>query len=267
MRGKRNPLDISESAGGPLMDASTKSTNWREREIFSGLRIPPDAPVMVRIDGWRFHKVAEELGLERPFDRRLIEALIQAPLSLMKMGFPLALSFTFSDEISFLLHPPIPWSGRVEKLISVIPSHSSAIVSMVLNYPVCFDARIIILRDLDEIISYLSWRQSEAWRNALNSYALFALERSGLSREDAVKELRNKKADSLHEIIFTKLGINITKIPPWQRRGVIVRKKYEERSHESGKVVRRVPEVDWDIPLFSTPEGRDYLMEALKVLE
>jgi len=249
------------------MSASIRSVDWKEREIFSGLRVPSDAPVMVRIDGWRFHKVADELGLERPFDRRLIEALIQAPLSLMRMGFPLALSFAFSDEISFLIYPPIPWSGRVEKLISVIPSHSSAIVSMFLNYPVCFDARIIILRDLDEILGYLSWRQSEAWRNALNSYALFALERSGMNREDAVKELRNRKADSLHDIIFTKLGINIATVPSWQRRGVIVRKRYEEKHCESGKVVRRVPEVDWDIPLFSTPEGRDYLLEALRALE
>jgi len=238
---------------------------WKSREIFSALRVPSDDPVVVRIDGWRFHRVAEELKLDRPFDRRLIEALSQAPLRLMQMGFPLALSFLFSDEISFLLYPPIPWNGRIEKLISVIPSYSSAIVSTALNYPVCFDARVVIIRDIDDLLNYLSWRQSEAWRNALNSYALLALESSGLGREEAARELEGKKAEQLHEIIFDRLGINITKVPAWQRRGVIVRKGHGREASEGVK--RKLPLVDWEVPLFSAPEGRDYLIESLRAYE
>ncbi|MEM2220078.1 MAG: tRNA 5'-guanylyltransferase, partial [Candidatus Korarchaeum sp.] len=141
------------------------------------------------------------------------------------------------------------------------------IVSTVLNYPVCFDARIVIIRDLKDVLDYLSWRQSEAWRNALNSYALIALESTGLRREDAVRELRGKKAEQLHEVIFDKLGINIAKVPSWQRRGVVVRKGYKEKDSSLKRVTRKVPLVDWEIPLFSTPEGRDYLMESLKVYE
>ncbi|MDW8035499.1 MAG: tRNA(His) guanylyltransferase Thg1 family protein [Candidatus Korarchaeum sp.] len=221
----------------------------------------------MRIDGWRFHKVSEELRLNRPFDERLIKVLSQVPVRLMKMGFPLALSFLFSDEISFLIYPPIPWDGRVEKLISVIPSYSSAIVSTLLNYPACFDARIVTIRNLEDILDYLSWRQSEAWRNALNSYALLALENSGLRREDAVKELKGKKAEQLHDIIFNRLGINVAKVPSWQRRGVIVRKGYEEKGSPYKRIVRKVPLIDWEVPLFSTAEGREYLMESLKTYE
>ncbi|MEM3869512.1 MAG: tRNA(His) guanylyltransferase Thg1 family protein [Candidatus Korarchaeum sp.] len=246
---------------------SNQGARWKDREVFSGLRVPVDSPLIVRVDGWRFHRVSEELGLNRPFDERLIRALSQVPLRLMRIGFPLALSFLFSDEISFLIYPPVPWNGRVEKLISVIPSYSSAIVSTVLNYPVCFDARIVIIRDLKDVLDYLSWRQSEAWRNALNSYALIALESTGLRREDAVRELRGKKAEQLHEVIFDKLGINIAKVPSWQRRGVVVRKGYKEKGSSLKRVTRKVPLVDWEIPLFSTPEGRDYLMESLKVYE
>ncbi|MEM0017868.1 MAG: tRNA(His) guanylyltransferase Thg1 family protein [Candidatus Korarchaeum sp.] len=250
-----------------MVDYSNQGSRWKDREVFSGLRVPVDSPLIVRVDGWRFHRVSEELGLNRPFDERLIRALSQVPLRLMRIGFPLALSFLFSDEISFLIYPPVPWNGRVEKLISVIPSYSSAIVSTVLNYPVCFDARIVIIRDLKDVLDYLSWRQSEAWRNALNSYALIALESTGLRREDAVRELRGKKAEQLHEVIFDKLGINIAKVPSWQRRGVVVRKGYKEKDSSLKRVTRKVPLVDWEIPLFSTPEGRDYLMESLKVYE
>lgn len=239
--------------------------DWKSREVFSNLRVPSDTPIIIRIDGWRFHKVAEELNLERPFDRRMIEALSQVPYKLMSMGLPLAFSFMFSDEISFLLHPPIPWSGRVEKIVSVIPSFASGIVSVSLNHPVSFDARIVFIRSISEALDYFIWRQLEAWRNALNSYALLALENSGMSREEAVKELSGKKSEQLHEIIFKRLGVNITKIPSWQRRGVVVKKELEERVGRSGKVIRRIPVVDWEIPLFSTPEGRNYLLKYLEI--
>lgn len=248
-------------------DYSDQGARWKSREVFSGLRVPIDSPLIVRVDGWRFHKVSEELGLCRPFDERLIKALSQVPLGLIRIGFPLALSFLFSDEISFLIYPPIPWNGRVEKLISVIPSYSSAVVSTALSYPVCFDARIVVIRNLEDVLDYLGWRQSEAWRNALNSYALLALERAGLRREDAVRELKGKKAEQLHEIIFDKLGINIAKVPSWQRRGIVVRKGYEEKGSSFKRVARKVPLIDWEIPLFSTPEGRDYLMESLRIYE
>lgn len=247
-----------------MVSYDDQATRWKSREVFSGLKVPVDGPVIVRIDGWRFHRVSEELRLSRPFDERVITALSQAPIKLMRMGFPLALSFLFSDEISFLIYPPIPWSGRVEKLISLIPSYSSAVVSNALSYPVCFDARIVVVRDIEDTLDYLSWRQSEAWRNALNSYALLALESAGLRREDAVKELKGKKAEQLHDTIFNRLGINMTRVPSWQRRGIVVKKGYEERDSPRGRVVRRVPLVDWEIPLFSTPEGRDYLMKALR---
>lgn len=246
------------------MKTKFNEVDWKGREVFSNLRLPEDIPVIVRVDGWRFHRVAEELNLERPFDRRLIEALSQVPYKLMIMGFPLAFSFLFSDEISFLIHPPVPWTGRVEKLISVLSSYTSAIVSVLLNYPASFDARIVFIRDLSETVDYFIWRQSEAWRNALNSYALLALERSGMSREEAAKELEGKKSELLHEIIFKNLGINLTRIPSWQRRGVVVRKELEERVHREG-VIRRIPLIDWEVPLFSTPEGRSYLFKSLGI--
>ncbi|MCD6243624.1 MAG: tRNA 5'-guanylyltransferase [Thermoproteota archaeon] len=238
--------------------------DWKSREIFSSLKVPPDIPIVVRVDGWRFRKVAMELELEKPFDRRLIEALANIPVKLVEGGFPILLAYTFSDEISFVLHPPIPWEGRVEKVVSILASYSSGHLSSTFGRPLSFDGRIILVRSKEEIIDYLTWRQSEAWRNTINSYALKALEEDGYTLKEASEILKGAKSKELHEIIFNKLGINVAKVPAWQRRGVIV-KRVEVIKEESraGPVIRRRTKIDWEPPLFSTPEGREYLLDLL----
>ena len=238
--------------------------DWKSREIFSRLCVPVDMPVIVRVDGWRFRKLAEELGLERPYDERLLTSLIDASKGLMERNLPIALAYLFSDEISFLLAPPLPWNGRVEKIVSIISSFISARTSLLLGHAASFDGRIVFLRDEDELVSYLSWRQDEAWRNALNSYALLALEKEGFSREEAAKKLHGRKSEYLHELIFRKLGINIANVPAWQRRGVLVRKAVKVKNTEYGPVERSEIVVDRELPLFSSPEGLDYLRGILR---
>lgn len=239
--------------------------DWKRREIFSRLMVPPDIPIIVRVDGWRFKKVAGDLGLDKPYDIRLIKALIKASRDLMSLNLPIALSFIFSDEISFLISPPLPWNGRVEKISSVVSSFVSASVSLQLGKETSFDGRIVFVRNEGEVLDYLSWRQNEAWRNALNSYALAALLREGLSGEEAARRLHGKGAEFLHELIYKKLGINMAKIPSWQRRGVMVRKSLAMKETKYGPVERRIILVDWELPLFSSPEGREYLKESLEV--
>lgn len=240
--------------------------DWKSREIFSRLSIPVDIPVIVRVDGWRFRKLAEELELERPYDERLLRSLIDASKELMERNLPVALAYVFSDEISLLFAPPLPWNGRVEKIVSIVSSFISARTSLALGYAASFDGRIVLIRDEDELVSYLSWRQDEAWRNALNSYALLALEKEGLSREKAAEELHGKKSEYLHELIFKKLGVNIAKVPAWQRRGVLVRKAVRIKDMEHGPVERREIVVDWELPLFSSPEGLEYIKRMLETV-
>ncbi len=238
--------------------------DWKRREIFSNLMIPPDIPAVVRVDGWRFRRLAEEVGLERPFDRRMPESMVSAAKELMSLNLPVVMVYAFSDEASLLLAPPVPWNGRVEKLVSVLSSLFSAVVSLEIKHAASFDGRVILIREEGELVDYLSWRQDEAWRNALNSYALAALEREGMTRGEAARELRGKKSDYLHELVFEKLGINLAKVPTWQRRGVVVRKSVVIRKGEHGSAKRKEIVVDWEIPLFSSPEGRRYLREIFE---
>jgi tRNA(His) 5'-end guanylyltransferase len=60
-------------------------------------------------------------------------------------------------------------------------------------------------------------------------------------------------------------GVNLAKTPGWQRRGILVYRKEEEkagydpRAGEPVETVRRVVTIDWDLPVFSSPEGRAFL--------
>lgn len=253
-----------------------RTLDWKGREAFSEVRVPEDWPVVVRVDGWNFRSLSEDLGLRRPYDERLIQAMVSAGRTVMKSGLPILIAYTFSDEISYVLPPPLPFSGRVEKLVTLTASLTASRVALELAQrfsrpaQVAFDGRIVLLKSLSEVPSYLSWRQSEAWRNLVNSYALWALESvEGLSRSEAARRLRGMRARELHEISFRLLGVNPARTPGWQRRGVLLYWRREKRvganplTGERVETVRRVLTEDWEPPLFSSPEGRGFLREVL----
>ena len=77
--------------------------DWKSREIFSSLKVPPDIPIVVRVDGWRFRKVAMELELEKPFDRRLIEALANIPVKLVEGVFPITMGANIGTTATAIL--------------------------------------------------------------------------------------------------------------------------------------------------------------------
>jgi len=249
--------------------------DWKAREIASDLRVPPDLPVVVRVDGWRFRKLAEELKLTRPYDRRLAEALVYAARGVMEGGLGSNLAYCFSDEISFILQPPLPFSGRVEKLVSLTASVVAARVSKHLSHAfgrdveVTFDGRVVLIVPGEEHL-YLAWRQAEALRNNLNSYALHALETSrGLTRREAAEFLKGLKKDQLRHLIAELLKIEPESTPAWQRLGILLyfrRVKHRGFNPLTGEPVlytRRELVEDWNPPLFKSPSSLDFLRRVL----
>ncbi len=220
--------------------------------------------IFIRVDGVNFSKKVEELKLKKPYDERLINALIEASLYVFKYFNP-RLAFIFSDEINFLFLPPLPFKGRLEKLNSIIPSIVSSKVSLIFKKELPFDSKIICVND-DEIYSYLIERQNEAWRNHINSYAFYKLLEEGYSRKEAANILKGKKYKDLHEMLFQK-GINLAKTPAWQRRGVLIYKKKEEYEKKlNGKIIKYFRNrviIDRNPPLFSSNNGVKFLREII----
>ena len=234
-----------------------------EREIFGNLAIVP--PIFVRLDGRSFHRLAKRLGLSRPFDEGFSRAMGRVcERLLLESGLSPLFAFTFSDEIS-LYFPDLPFRGRVEKIDSVLASFAASSLTIALSaaHPVAFDARVIVASRAFAP-EYLCGRQQEAWRNHLNAYCQEALTREGMRPGEVARRLSGMRSEELHEFMFSH-GVNLAKTPAWQRRGVLVYRREEERSGydpcagEPVETVRRVVTVERELPIFTSPEGRAFL--------
>ena len=233
------------------------------REIFSAITTIP--PVFVRLDGRAFHRVAEDLSLKKPFDDRFSHAMVHVCTTLVAdSGLCPDFAFTFSDEIS-LFFTQLPFNGRVEKIDSVSASFasSSLTLALVTTTPVSFDARVIpATREFT--IEYLINRQNEAWRNHVNGYCQQVLIEDGMSAKKAAAQLKGMPARSLHEMMHIR-GFNLAMTPAWQRRGVLVYKKITEKegfnpiTQQTVMAERSAVTVDRDLPLFTSPEGKEFL--------
>ncbi len=237
----------------------------KDREIFS--RLITTAPFIIRLDGRSFHTFST--GFEKPFDERFSQLFIKTAKAMMSdSGFSPDFIYTFSDEINMYVRKPV-FDYRVEKLVSVSAAYASSAFTLAsrVQAPLAFDSRIIPLSE-EQFPDYLSWRQAEAWRNHINGYCQKILTDSGLSASSVQKQLDGMNVEKLHELAY-KHGINLAKTPAWQRRGIAVYHGTAEKpgfnlmTGEHVLVLRNTVIVDSDIPLFKTPEGRQWLNERL----
>jgi tRNA(His) guanylyltransferase len=232
----------------------------KKREIYSDLRCAP--PFFIRVDGRTFRSSLLRMGFEKPFDSSFAVSMGNAVEMLFKKsGLSPVFGYTFSDEIN-LLFKDMPFDGRMEKLDSIVPSFLSSALSLSLKAqePVAFDSRIVpVCRE--QIPEYLDWRQKEAWRNCINSYAFYTLVAQGSSEKGAAALLKKKRSSDLHELLFMH-GINISKVPAWQRKGILVHKEkysiegYNPLIQQNTSSIRTKVVQNWDIPLFASPEGK-----------
>jgi len=201
----------------------------------------------VRADGRGFKKILE--ASKKPYDIDFARSMVDAVQSIfLDSGLSPALGFTFSDEIS-LIFLELPLAGRVEKIDSLIAGFLSAALSLDLGRLVTMDCRTIPLCR-SEICEYLDERQDEAWRNHVFSYGFYMLREDGLSATQAMEKLRGLGESEIHELVFQK-GINLARTPAWERRGVMVYR-------QDGQVA-----ADWQIPLFSSKEGKGLVARIL----
>ncbi len=234
-------------------------------EIFKDLRVPCGSKIIVRADGRNFSNLSNVLGLDKPYDPKFVNLMLDVCVDFFKEFSPNFI-YTFSDEINILLSE-VPFKGRVEKLDSVFASFiSGSFTQNLVKYiedfktnlkdlkPVSFDSRVIPLSG-PGVIDYFKQRQSEAWRNCLNGYGYWKL-REDHDKSEAVDIMNKKKSNEIHDILF-KSGLNITQVPAWQRRGVGLYKKlevidgYNPLIDENVKSTRLRMYIDLDLPYFS----------------
>ena len=237
------------------------------REIFSAITAIP--PVFVRLDGRAFHRLADCLCLTKPFDEFFHKAMVTACISLVAdSGLNPDFAYTFSDEIS-LYFTKLPFSGRVEKIDSVAASYAASSFTLALGGTtlVAFDARVIPATP-SYAVEYLTNRQAEAWRNHINAYCQQALIEEGMDARKAAEKLKGLQAKDLHEMMHIR-GLNLATTPAWQRRGTLIYKKITEKegfnplTKETVIAERSAVVAESELPLFTSPEGKEFLGKVL----
>ncbi len=206
------------------------------------LMLPRCTYVIVRVDGRAFHTYTA--GLERPYSRKLADALDQAALYLCREMIGCCFAYGQSDEYSFLLNDsPLWFDGNVQKIASVSASVFTAAFrsdAFQTKKIASFDARVFIISQRSEVAKYFLWRQLDASANSLNMLA---------SAHYSHAELLNKSNEEKHELLHAK-GIN------WAKQSA---------DFKRGRVIKRLNdwEIDLEIPIFNRePAYLDGLIPA-----
>lgn len=208
--------------------------------------LPRRAYVVIRIDGRGFHTFTK--GLERPYSRRLADALDAAALSLCQEMIGCRFAYGQSDEYSFLLtdfekeNAPLWFDGNLQKIVSVSASLFTAHFNRA--FPgekiAAFDSRVLVISQRAEVEKYFLWRQLDASANSLNMLA---------SAHHSHAELVGKSNAGKHELLFAK-GVNWAKQPADFKRGRVVRRSPDGKEWETDRA----------IPVFNRDSG---YLEAL----
>ncbi|MBS7616385.1 tRNA 5'-guanylyltransferase [Candidatus Bathyarchaeota archaeon] len=239
-------------------------------EIFSKTLIPLETPFFVRLDGWKFRALSEKINAEKPFDKKFAECLVNAGKTLFGKGLNPTLVHAVSDELNVLFAGQAPFRGRIEKIDSVIPSLVSSAFTLRLHevfgkaFTTAFDSRIVITLNTDNVVDYLSWRQTNAWRNHNNAYAYWILKKAGHKPTEISKRLKGMGTKEIHDLAF-KHGVNLTQTPLWQKRGILVYKEpYVKRVSPNKHAMRWRLKEEWNLPLFASEDGAKLIQQILE---
>lgn len=213
-----------------------------------------DSYVVIRLDGQAFHTWVKKAGLKKPFDIRMINAMSLTTRVLCESIQTCVIGYCQSDEISLVLKKgqnenSEPWfNNRVQKLCSITASICSVAfnkhmrISSGEQYPnAYFDARVIFLPTLDEVVNCLIWRQNDCIKNSVLSLAQSMFnpkQLSGMKREDMKKMMLEK-------------GVDWDQLSSVEKYGCFIHRKARKGVYNGEEFTRSVFALDKDTPIFS----------------
>ena len=222
--------------------------DMRKFERYNELSIISDCFFAIRVDGRSFHTEVKKMKMERPFDKKLRNAINKAVKSVMK-DFGCLFAYTESDEVTFLFPKSLEMlDRRVEKLVSLVASKMSVeFVKSKIAKGTCpiFDARVLELPSNDLVIKCFQWRQMDSHRNAISTQCFWRLVKEGESERKATKILEGMKDSDKNELLFNRLNCNYNDTPEWTRKGTMfylkeyIKKGYNPIKKQEEKAIRK----------------------------
>lgn len=185
-------------------------------------------PMCVRIDGKAFHTYTR--GLERPYDKRLSDAMISTMNFLLEKT-DARLGYTQSDEISLVYfkmanNQQTYFGSRTQKLVSVLASMATAKFNAEVrkNIPekedifAYFDCRVWNVPSLEDAADVFVWRQDDAIKNAVSMAA---------SAYYSHNQLHGKNSSEKKSMLLDK-GVKWDDFPEFFTTGTFAMKKHKE---------------------------------------
>jgi tRNA(His) guanylyltransferase len=193
----------------------------RKNESLSEQYILPENFIIVRLDGKGFTKLTKEkLSLDKPFDEKFSQVMIDTTKHLFNIGFKVLYGYTQSDEISLLIDKDDrTFNRKVRKLNSVLAGETSAFFSLQFQEICVFDCRTIAFPNQEMLLDYFCWHQEDAHRNSLSAYCYWTLRNNGFNAVQATGKIEKLSQADKNELLF-HYGINYNALPLWQKRGV-----------------------------------------------
>ncbi|MFD9945236.1 tRNA(His) guanylyltransferase Thg1 family protein [Nonomuraea sp. NPDC059023] len=200
------------------MHYSELEARMRAGDRFHDLRLDPGAWAIVRVDGRNFSRYTER-RYGKPFDERFSAIMADTARALLE-EFGGRYAYTESDEVSVVLAPDFAMFGRgLQKLVSISAAVAASAFTHGAGEPVQFDSRVWLGAGVEDVIDYLSWRQADAARCAVNGWSYWTLRGTGQSRHEAARALERTSVAAKNELL-SRHGVDFNALPAWQRRGV-----------------------------------------------
>lgn len=191
----------------------------------------PTLPIYARIDGRCFSAFTRKM--ERPFDRRMSEAMIATTAHLIEETHA-RIGYTQSDEISLVWQAASPegetfFAGKIQKMVSVLAGMATAGFARAAyeaglieagTLPPHFDARAFVLPSRTEAANVFLWRELDATKNAISMAA---------RAHHSHKSLHGKSGAEMQEMLFAK-GVNFNDYPAFFKRGTFLRRVARART-------------------------------------
>lgn len=173
----------------------------------------PRSYAVLRVDGKAFHTFTR--NMKRPFDEKLIEAMVSAGERVAKEMMGFKLGYHQSDEFTFVLtdtdtfESQMWFDGEVQKLCSVTASMFGAYFNKAMGgTEAVFDCRAFNV-PAEDVPNVFIWRQRDWERNSLQMLARTVFTQ---------KELHGKKHAEIHEMLHG-LDVNWARLSDLLKNG------------------------------------------------
>jgi tRNA(His) guanylyltransferase len=238
-------------------------------------RLNTHLPIYARLDGRCFSKLTKDL--EKPVDESFYAAMIMTTCELVRIT-DARIGYVQSDEISLIWEAQgeqssIMFDGRVMKMSTVLAGMcSSLFMSFLPTYSLgelCkknphFDCRVLQLPTRTEAVNMLIWRQQDARRNYIQSYAQQLFSHKELLGKNITEQIRMIEEREEREFFDDMNMLDIDGNFFWketiQRKLTakeLIKIPEEQRELVSGNVYKRSYVTNAELPLLTDIKNRE----------